>query len=133
MVPRFMVSDLSYQVQERDRLAALQVVRNDARAGLPAEPDAAAPGDSDAAPAVVLVRVRLPCGSMQQRRFAPGALISDVRLWVSTLEEMPLDAAADSDTWRLVTSYPRSQPEKACSVAEISGGANAMALFVEMD
>ena len=112
-------------------------MRERARSELPAEPNAgtgsAASEDDGATLSVVIVRVRLPNGAMHQRRFPAESSIHDVRMWVSTLDEMPLTATASSDKWKLVTSYPRTQPDGQSSVLLIAAGAGAVALFVEMD
>lgn len=107
----------------------LKEQRELARAQLPAEPPSDAVDDTTGI-AVVLVRVRLPGGATQQRRFLPEAKVADIATWVSTLNEMPLSAAAGS--WRLVTSFPRSEPSGDCSVKELAAGANACAVFVEL-
>ena len=106
---------------------SLKERRELARAQLPAEPPVDAANDI----AVVLVRVRLPGGATQQRRFLPEAKVEDVAAWVSTLDEMPVSAAAGS--WRLVTSFPRSEPSGDCSVRELAAGTNACAVFVELN
>jgi hypothetical protein len=97
--------------------------REQARSELPEEPS------EDAAEAV-LVRVRLPGGGVRQRRFPAEASVDEVRRWVATLEEMPLSSVP---SWRLVTSFPRSEPEGGCTVRELAAGSAAVALFVELE
>lgn len=79
------------------------------------------------------MRVRLPSGGggcARQRRFAPEASVDNVRRWVATLEEMPLSLPT---TWRLVTSFPRSEPRGDCSVKELAAGSTAVALIAELE
>ena len=83
--------------------------------------------------------MRLPGGATQQRRFPPAATVNDVRKWVATLDEMPLSAvssvsapAGDGSAWKIVTSFPRSEPEGRVSVRELAAGSAAVALFVEL-
>jgi hypothetical protein len=92
-----------------------------ARALLPAEPSAAGGG-------TVLVRVRLPGGGSQQRRFTPDATVADVTQWVGVLDEMPLSPPGP---WRLVTTFPKSAPELGSTVRELAAGAAAVTLFLD--
>ena len=127
----FLICCSPCQAEERDRDTSLCQLREKAKAELPEEPEASETNADTLL--VVVVRVRLPDGTMHQRRFASDSTIDDVRKWVSTLNEMPLTATASSDRWKLVTSFPRTQPGGHSSVSEVAAGAAAVALFVEMD
>lgn len=102
---------------------ALQRKREQERAALAGtEPAVGAEG-------VVLVRVRLPTGSSQQRRFLGESRMAEVSHWVCCLEEMPLT----DERWKLVNSYPRAVLEDERTLLDVAGGASAVALFVEAE
>ncbi|KAG1659113.1 hypothetical protein FOA52_015906 [Chlamydomonas sp. UWO 241] len=110
------------QAEAGEVQASLRAVREAVRASLPAEPSAVGAGGA------VLVRVRLPGGGSQLRRFAPDATVADVTQWVSVLDEMPLSPPGP---WRLVTNFPKSAPEPGSTVRELAAGVSAVALFVD--
>lgn len=85
------------------------------------------------APAVaadaVSVRVRLPDGSTQTRRFLRHDSLQRVKDWVASLDEgMPL---LDPASWSLVLSYPRAVVDPALRVSDIAADSTQVALLVE--
>lgn len=76
---------------------------------------------------VVVVRVRLIKGAVHQRRFLASSMVAEVVRWVGFLDEVP-----ELGKWKLVTSFPRSEPHGDSTVAEVACGAGAIAFFVEV-
>ncbi|KAL6763065.1 hypothetical protein V8C86DRAFT_2506623 [Haematococcus lacustris] len=90
------------------------------------EPDAR-PGGRSVQPVVVL-RVRLPDGSVSTRRWHAADSLQQVYWWVQSLEAMPL---WEPGQWRLATSFPRRPLPDSLQVADVAGGEAQVALLVE--
>ncbi|GBF90654.1 hypothetical protein Rsub_03226 [Raphidocelis subcapitata] len=91
-------------------------------AALPAEPPAGAAG-------AVRVRVRLPSGASAERRWDGAAAdVGALTDWIQSLEDLP--ASWQPGGWCLATPFPRAAlRDRALSVAELAGGAPALALL----
>lgn len=116
--------EMEQEEEAKKMREALIESRKRALAELPAEP-LMEEGDGGAT-TLVLVRVRVLKGAVHQRRFLATSPVSEVLHWVGLQDDVP-----ELGKWRLVTSFPRSEPQPEATLAEVSCGANAIALFVE--
>ncbi|GAX83097.1 hypothetical protein CEUSTIGMA_g10523.t1 [Chlamydomonas eustigma] len=121
-------SEQAKEEEEKRRKAAaeahltrLKAAREEARTALRGEPEESA--------STLLVRVRLPSGAQQQRRFILADQVSEVEAWVDTLEEIPL---GEERSWRMMTSFPRAVLGSSVTLQEVADGSTAVALFIEL-
>jgi FAS-associated factor 2 len=102
-------------------IASITARRQEKAASLPAEPAAGTPG-------IATIRVRLPDGKNQQRRFEPGTTAQVLYDWVDSLEGF------DSLKYSLVSAFPKKvfQRSEAAETLESAGLVPQGALFVQV-
>lgn len=112
------------EAAEQRRLQAIASItarREQKLASLPSEPAAGTTG-------IATIRVRLPDGKNQQRRFEPSTMVQVLYDWVDSLEGF------DSMHYSLVCAFPK-QVFKRSDAAETLEGAGLVpqgALFVQV-
>jgi len=107
--------------REGERAAELERRRRDKAGALPEEPEAGTPG-------CCVIRVRLPGGANEMRRFADASPLSAVYDWVDSLEQ------SEHLEYDLASSFPRKtfpRSESAAVTLAEAGLAPQAVLFVQ--